>query len=163
KDRSGREEVAAQPALGGPTDLDVVVDLDAIVIHRHPCGRGLFVLADFRGDELDVEALPHTRRLAGVDRGGGHAVDRPALGVRAPGAVAVEDLHLVAALQVDAAVAELLPLRRGLVSQVARPFRYAELEVQAESTVELPRGHDVAALLRLKDAALQHLPVRGLL
>jgi hypothetical protein len=85
--------------------------------------------------------------LQGIDQRGGDAVDAAAVVVLAVEAVTVEDLHLVAALDVDAAVAASLTLGLGQVG-------YAELDVEVEAASEFLLGNDVA-LVHLHDAARQ--------
>ena len=88
-------------------------------------GSVFFPSCELRGVELDVVALPDGRGLAGVHQRLGDAVDAAAVVVLAVQAVAVEHLHLVPALDVDAAVAAALAAR-------LRHVRHAELDVQLE-------------------------------
>src|SRR5438067_13668945 len=107
-------------------DLDVVVDLDAIVINGNPTGLHLFAVLALRRGELDVIRLPDRRRLAGVDLRFRDAVDTAAITLtRLGNAIAVQHLHFVAPLQVDAAVAATLA---GLL----RLVRNAKLDMQLE-------------------------------
>src|SRR5262249_45224115 len=137
EDRAGRTRVAAEAGrrvvLG---QLDVVVDLDAVVENRHAARLDLLAVLARRGGELDVVTLPDGRRLAGVDEWGGDAVDGAAVVVLALEAIAIEHLDFVAALDVDAAVAAALA---GLLGHVGHP----ELDVQPEFAAEFLLGDDV--------------------
>src|SRR5213078_2688339 len=106
--RPGRARVAAGRARGAvhvQRDLDVAVDLDAVVVDRETRPLDLLAAAVDGGGELDVIALPHRRRLAGVHQRRRHAEDRAAIDAARPQTVAVQNLYLVAPLQIDAAVA----------------------------------------------------------
>src|SRR5581483_4181388 len=123
-DGAGRAGVAAHAGRGVVLgDLHLIVDLDAVVVDGDDAR--LFLLAAFAHGslEFDVVALPDRGGLAGIDERGGHAVDAAAIVVLALETVAVEDLHLVAALDVDAAVTAALPARLGHVGD-------AKLDVQ---------------------------------
>src|SRR4051794_4682163 len=105
-DRSGHAGVAAEARDGVvDRDLEVVVDRLAIVDDADADGLDLLAVAADRGVEVDVVALPDGGGLAGVDLRLGDLVDPAAVVVLAVEAVAVEDLDLVAALEIDAAVA----------------------------------------------------------
>src|SRR5262249_50879855 len=154
-DRAGLADVAAEAGRGVVLgDLHIVVDLHAIVIDRHPGHFGFLAVLAFRRVVLDVIALPDGWRLAGVHFRHGHAVHCAAVADLTFQAVAVEHLHFIAALDIDAAVAATLPL--GL-----RHVGDAELDVQLESAVESLFGDDVAARSDLHGAAVDELP-RGL-
>src|SRR2546430_4516830 len=79
---------------------------------RRPPRSTLFPYTTLFRSELDVVALPDGGGLAGVHQGGGHFINRTAVVVLAFQAVAVQHLHLIAALDVDAAVAPPLPCGR---------------------------------------------------
>src|SRR4051812_24118802 len=102
-DRAGGAGVAAEAGAGVVDgDGDVVVDRDAVVADADPRGGDLLAIDALGGLEVDVVALPDGGGLAGVDAGPGHLVDGAAVVVLGIEAVAVEDLDLVAALEVDA-------------------------------------------------------------
>ena len=153
-DRPGPARVAPEAGDGVVDgDRDVLVDLDAVLPDADARRLDLPAALELGGVEVDVVGLPDGGGLAGVDAWGGHLVDSPAVVVPALEAVAVEDLDLVAALEIDAAVAAPLALGLGHVGD-------AELDVEPEVAVERPPGLDVAPL-DLHRAALDELPRRG--
>ena len=117
----GFGSVFKQGATGGAGDLDILVDEKTVEKDFGEAGVFGFLAGgvEARGLELDVERLPEAGSAAGVGAGGGAFVTLfagaaggvPAL-VNAPAvggggiffAPAVEELHFVAALEVDAGV-----------------------------------------------------------
>ena len=95
--------------------VQVLVDHHAVVADGH---AGVFdllaVFVEARCSEDDVVGLPLERRGAHVDPGSGDAVDSPTLVRAALEAVTVEDLDLVASLEIDAAVSAALSPGLGL-------------------------------------------------
>src|ERR1043166_7878113 len=142
QDRPGRTRVARQARGGHVHDLFLAVliplgDADRVVDFRpveddadDPRLRWLAVLAH-RRLEVDVVGLPDGGRLARIDGWLRNLVDPAAIAllelVRRD-AVAIEHLHLVTALQVDAAVAPALPAALGLIG-------HAKLDVQLEPAI----------------------------
>src|SRR6266567_7164199 len=100
--------------------------------------------------KLDVVALPDRRRLAGVHLGGRNFVDSAAIILFAFETIAIQNLHLVAPLHIDSAVAASLALGLGHI-------RDAKLHVQFEMAVKLLFRDDVAAF-DLNDSAVEDLP-----
>ena len=90
-------------------DLGVVDGLDPVVDHGHSCFLDDLALLDHGLVKRDVVGLPLERWLAGVDRRYDLLVDRAAVVVVQFQPVGVEDLELVDARQIDAAVAAALP------------------------------------------------------
>src|SRR5689334_503636 len=123
--------------------------------NSHAPGFGLFSPLESRGPELDVVALPDGRGLAGVHERFGDGVNPAAVVVLRVEPVAVEDLDLVATLEVDAAVPSPLAAGRGHV-------RDAELDVQLEVPVELLLGDDVPTA-HLHRPAIDQFPWGSLL
>src|SRR5579885_1272861 len=114
-------------------DFHIILNLDAVLVDRDASRFHLLAVLANRGSELNVIALPHRRRLADILERSGHLVDRAAIIVLALQSVAIENLHLVTALDVDAAIAAFLAL-------LVRAIRHAELNVQLEMAVELLLG-----------------------
>src|SRR5262249_44876423 len=106
-------------------ELHLVVNGHAVVDDGGHGVGGLLAALEAGGVELDVVGLPRQGREADVDRRGRLLVEGAAIVVTAGEAEAVEDLYLVAILEIDAAVAATLPLRAG-------PEGEAELGVQLE-------------------------------
>ena len=106
------------------------------------------------GVEGDVVGLPAERRLAGVDDGDDLLVDRAAVVVLELEAVGVEDLELVTALEVDAAVTAPLALLVGEIGDVELDVHPEVAELVSEvwmlplATVATPSttGHSAGAL-----------------
>src|SRR5262249_57238753 len=98
---------------GGTLDLGVVRDDGAFLHHGDAAFlRHLPAGIEARGAEDDVESLPLQRRLAGVHQRRGLAVDGAAVALpRLLETVGVGDLDFIPALQPDAAVPLLLPVR----------------------------------------------------
>src|SRR5205823_5084013 len=96
--------------------------------------------------KLDIVALPYRRRLASVYLGSGHLINGAAIVVLTFQAVAVQDLHFISSLDINAAVALGLTFR-------SRHVGNSEFDVQLEMAVELLLGDDVAAF-DLHDSAV---------
>src|SRR6266446_1144865 len=102
--------------------------------------------------ELDVVALPDRRRLAGVHLGSGHFINGAAIVVLAFQTVAVQDLHFISSLHINAAIAPGLSLGFGHV-------RNSEFYVQLEMAVELLLRDDIATL-HLHNSSVPDRPTR---
>ena len=121
-----RRRTFDQPAAGLVRDFDVVVNQHPVVTDGNP-GIGTFptIRGKPRGLERDVVRLPGQRRKGHVEVGLPRPVERRALVELTLQSERIEDLHFVAALNVDTTVATGLPPRIG---HVRRP----EFEVQRE-------------------------------
>src|SRR6266481_1683596 len=97
--------------------------------------------------ELDVVALPNRGRLAGVHPGSGDFINSAAIVVLAFQTIAVQDLHFIPSLDINAAIAPGLSLGFGHI-------RDSEFYVQLEMTVELLLCDDIAAF-DLQDSSVQ--------
>src|ERR1700757_4538896 len=102
--------------------------------------------------KLDIVTLPNGRRFAGIHFGSGGFIDSAAIILFTFEAIAVQNLHLIAALHVNTAVAASLALGLGHIGD-------AKLDVQLEMAVELLFGDDIAAF-DLHDSAVEDLPTR---
>src|SRR5436190_9699808 len=102
--------------------------------------------------ELDVVALPNRRCLAGIHLGSSDFINGAAIVVLAFQTVAVQDLHFIPSLDINAAVAPGLSLGFGHV-------RNSEFYVQLEMAVELLLCDDIAAF-DLHDSSVEDRPTR---
>ena len=121
------------------------------MINGHRAGGSLLAVLANRRREFDVVTLPDGRGLARIDQRGGDAVDGRAIVVLALQAIAVENLHFVASLDIDAAVAPALALGLWHVG-------HAKFDVQLEFAFEFLLGDDVAGPVDFHDAAVEQLP-----
>src|SRR5262245_16820484 len=100
-DRAGLAGISAQPCPGVIDGYrDPVVDRHAVVDDADDGRLDLLAVLEDGGMEVDVVALPDRGGLAGIDPRRRDFVDPPAIVVLALQPVAVEDLHLVASLEI---------------------------------------------------------------
>src|SRR5262245_66336594 len=103
---------AAQRGRGRALDLDILVNDFAVVddFHEARVGGFLALVVEPWGLKRDIEGLPLPGRLAGIEAWLGGVVDAAAIAVvqvLVRLAKAIEDLHLVLPLEIDAGIAPL--------------------------------------------------------
>src|SRR5262245_35429574 len=97
-------------AAGGPAlQLDVVLHDDPIVTHRAAGVRDFLAALELRGREIDVVRLPLKRRVTHVDLRIELLIEPAGFVVLPFEPKAVEDLKLVAILNIDPAIGSALP------------------------------------------------------
>lgn len=152
-------------AAGGGLDFFIVDGFDAIVDDSDSGFFGHFIVLDFGGAEGDVIGLPLKRGFAGVDGRGDLLVDRAAIVVLEFQAVGVEDLQLVDALHVNAAIAASLSLGLGHVGHIKLDVQLEALE--AVFGLDGPGawldGHDAILDSPLQSVAIELNPSAGLI
>src|SRR4051794_32871132 len=100
------------PFAGG--EIDAIMDRDAVVLDFDASNLLVGFGIDRLGFPLDIISLPRQRRIAHVDLGLFAAIKAAAFVVLAFEAEAVEDLNLVLAMEINAAVAATLVTCRRL-------------------------------------------------
>ena len=118
---------ARGPAGGGPRQVDVFLDDNAIVTHREFGGFFLrAVVVEAGGAELDVVRLPTLGRKACVHKRRGNVVQATAIaGGLGQDAERIQQLDFVAVLDVNAAVAASLAKRTGHEGHVEFEVEFA--------------------------------------
>ena len=143
-------------AAGGAGDFHLVVDEHVVVLHGDDGVLRLLAFAvELRGGEINVVGLPHEGRETHVHARLGLRVDAAALVVQPLEAEAVQHLHLVAVLHIDAAVRPALAATERLegqdeldVQRVVLKIRLLRLaaggEELAAQLVEVPAREGIA-------------------
>ena len=149
---------------GSPLEFEVILHDHPVVQHGDEGGSGDFALIIHAGrGEEDVVGLPFSRRPTGVDHGRGLLVERTGLAVEVGLVlIAVENLHFVAAHQVDATVAASLSLAHDLGGR--GPFQVQLAVAELGLGVDAPLGGGGDAILNLplltSVPACERLPVK---
>ena len=148
---------------GSPLEFEVILHDHPVVQHGDEGGSGDFALIIHAGrGEEDVVGLPFSRRPTGVDHGRGLLVERTGLAVEVGLVlIAVENLHFVAAHQVDATVAASLPLAHDLGGRGPFEVQLAVTELGLGVDAPLGGGGDALRDLPLVASmpARERLPV----